>query len=56
MMSPVTYLGEEFVFHLEAKLAMILLSNLAASVFVICLTQMTIVSTPVGKNSLEEME
>ena len=56
MMSPVIYLGEEFVFHIEANLAMILLSNLDASVSFICLNQMTIVSTAVGKNPLEEME
>ena len=56
MVSPVTYLGEEFVFHIEANLAMILLSNLDASVSFICLTQMTIISTIAGRNPSEEME
>ena len=49
-------LREEFVIQIEANLAVILLSNLDASVSFICLTQMTIVSTTVGKNPLEEME
>lgn len=56
MVSPVIYLGEEFVFHIEANLAMILLSNLDASVSFICLNQMTIVSTAVGKTPLEEIK
>ena len=49
-------LREEFVIQIEANLAVILLSNLDASVSFICLTQMTIVSTTVGKNLLEEMD